>query len=426
MRPRSLEDVVGQERLLGDRGPLGPVVAGRARLQSLILWGPPGSGKTTLARLLAQRAGLELRTLSAVQAGVREVRACIEEASRLERRGIRVALFVDEIHRFNKAQQDSLLPFVEQGTVVLIGATTENPSFEVIPALRSRAPVFVLEPHSVETLEQLLERALEDRERGLPGDRSATPEALRRIAEVAGGDARRAFHLLEAAAAHATESIDPEAVSRAEDARAPQHDKAGDAHYDVTSAFIKSMRGSDPDASLYWLARMLEAGEDPRFVCRRMIIFASEDVGNADPGALPLAVAAAEAFERMGMPEGRIPLAQAVAYLASAPKSKASYLGLAAAREAVQARGALPVPKHLRNAPTELLRQQGHGVDYRDPHAQAEHFVLEQYLPDALSDARFYFPTDQGHEEEQATRLRKLWGTRKFRAASTRDEPDDD
>ncbi len=409
LRPRSLEEFVGQQALLGPKSPLGPVVAGRAPLPSLILWGPPGSGKTTLARLLAECAGLQFRCLSAVQAGVREVRAEIDQAARLARSGLRTALFVDEIHRFNKAQQDALLPYVERGSVVLIGATTENPSFEVIPALRSRCPVFILEPHATEGLVELLERALSDPERGLGSSREADPEALEHIARAACGDARRALNLLEAAAGHTSERIDRAAVEQSLDSQAPSYDKAGDAHYDVISAFIKSLRGSDPDAALYWLARMLAGGEDPRFICRRMIIFASEDIGNAEPHALPLAVATAEAFDRIGMPEGRIPLAHCVTYLASAPKSKASYLALGAALDAAKRFGALPVPMHLRNAPTELMRRQGYGAGYQNPHAAPEHFVRTQYAPDALAGERFYFPTQQGAEASLCDRLDRLW-----------------
>jgi putative ATPase len=409
MRPRSLEEFQGQEHLLGSEGALGPVVKAQAPLPSLILWGPPGCGKTTLARLLAARAGLELRSLSAVQAGVKELREVIDEAARARRGGQRTALFVDEIHRFNKTQQDALLPHVERGTVVLLGATTENPSFEVIPALRSRCPVFTLRAHDPEVTRAILLRALRDPERGLPGRREIADDALELLARMGQGDARRALQLLERAAARSSGTIQRDAVAAALEERVPDYDKAGDAHYDVISAFIKSLRGSDPDAAVYWLARMLEGGEDPRFICRRMIIFASEDVGNADPQALVVASAAADAFDRVGLPEGRIPLGQAATYLASTAKSNASYRALGAAQAAVREHGALPVPLHLRNAPTELMRQQGYAHGYQYPHDHPDHFVREQYLPDALRDARFYEPSQQGAEAELARRLDRLW-----------------
>ena len=410
MRPRTIDEFQGQEHLLGPGGALGPVVAGKAPLPSLILWGPPGCGKTTLARLLAERAGLKLRGLSAVQAGVKELRELIDEAARERRAGVATALFVDEIHRFNKAQQDALLPHVERGTVVLLGATTENPSFEVIPALRSRCPVFALKAHEPATIRAILERALRDPERGLKGERAIAEDALELLARMGQGDARRALQLLERAAARSTDTIERDAVAAALEERMPDYDKAGDAHYDVISAFIKSVRGSDPDAAVYWLTRMLEGGEDPRFICRRMLILASEDVGNADPQGLVVATAAAEAFDRVGLPEGRLILAQAAIYLASTAKSNASYRALMAAQGAVREHGALPVPFHLRNAPTELMRKQGYGKGYRYPHDHPEHFVREQYLPDAVRDARFYEPTGLGVEGDLGRRLERLWG----------------
>jgi len=360
-----------------------------------------------------------------VQAGVKELREVIDEASRERRMGVRTALFVDEIHRFNKAQQDALLPHVERGTVVLLGATTENPSFEVIPALRSRCPVFTLQAHTPEVIRGIVQRALQDPERGLGGRRAIADDALVLLARMGQGDARRALQLLERAAARSAGTIERDAVVAALEERVPDYDKAGDAHYDVISAFIKSMRGSDPDATVYWLARMLEGGEDPRFICRRMIIFASEDVGNADPQALVVATAAADAFDRIGLPEGRLPLAQAATYLASAAKSNASYRALGAAQAAVREHGALPVPFHLRNAPTELMRQQGYGRGYQYPHDHPEHFVREQYLPDALAGARFYTPTQQGSEGEIARRLTRLWQRDSESApASVPDPPD--
>ncbi|MFQ5514627.1 MAG: replication-associated recombination protein A [Myxococcota bacterium] len=409
VRPRRLEDFVGQRHLLGAGRPLDPVVRGTGRLVSLILWGPPGTGKTTLARLLASRAELRFVPLSAVLSGVRELRDRIREAER--QRSPRTALFIDEIHRFNKAQQDALLPHVEHGSVVLLGATTENPSFEVIPALRSRCRIFRLHPLTPEEMRAVVLRALEDVPRGLGRCHLTLREdALGLLVRLAEGDARRALGLLERAAETAQTEIDRPAIEAALETRLPSHDKGGDAHYDVVSAFIKSLRGSDPDAATYWLARMLEAGEDPRFVTRRMLIFAAEDVGNADPDALVLASAGAESFDRVGLPEGRLILAQVATYLACAPKSNRSLLAIDRAREAVRDHGALPVPLELRNAPTELLRQEGHGRGYVYPHDRPGHFVRTHYLPEALRGQRFYRPSAQGREREFARRLRELWG----------------
>ena len=410
MRPRTLEEFEGQEHLLGPGGPLGPVLESGAKLPSCIFWGPPGSGKTTLARLLAERAGLRFASISAVLSGVKDLREEIARAEEERRRGHRTALFVDEIHRFNKAQQDALLPHVERGTVVLLGATTENPSFEVIPALRSRARIFTLRALDESLLERIVTRALEDRERGL-GARGVrlSKEALELIARLAQGDARRALGLLESAADRAHGEIGRDEVAAAFESRLPDYDKGGEAHYDVISAFIKSLRGSDPDAAVYWLARMLEGGEEPRFIARRLMIFASEDVGNADPLGLLVATAAAEAFDRVGLPEGRLILSQATTYLACAPKSNASYRAIDAASEVARERGALPVPLHLRNAPTQLLRELGYGKGYRYPHDFPGHFVREQYLPDDIRDATFYEPSDQGAEKDTRERQRGRW-----------------
>ena len=414
MRPRTLDEFEGQEHLLGEGKPLWPVVSGSGALTAAIFWGPPGSGKTTLARLLVERAGLRLDALSAVLAGVKDLRAAIASAQQELRRELRTALFVDEIHRFNKAQQDALLPYVERGTVVLLGATTENPSFEVIPALRSRCRIFSLKTLDEVALGRIAARALADSERGL-GARELTldDDAMDLLARLAQGDGRQLLTLLENAAERVEWRIDRAAVEAAVESRLPNYDKSGDQHYDVISAFIKSLRGSDPDAAVYWLARMLEAGEDPRFITRRIVIFASEDVGNADPRALSVAIAAAEAFDRIGLPEGRLVLSQAVSYLACAPKSNASLKAIGAAEQAVREHGALPVPLHLRNAPTELLRREGHGAGYRYPHEHPGHFTREQYLPDRLREERYYEPSEEGTEREIGERQRQRWGAGK-------------
>lgn len=416
MRPRSLDDVRGQGALVAAGAPL-RVLFESGELPSLILWGPPGSGKTTLARLLGARPGSDLVALSAVLAGVKEVRAAIDAARVAARAGRRTVLFIDELHRFNRAQQDALLPHVEAGTVTLIGATTENPSFEVVAPLLSRCRVFVLRRLEAADLAGLVQEAARDVERGLGASGVELPEAAAStIAEAADGDARRALGILETAVALArragARSVGDAELREAAGRRALLYDRDREQHYDVISAFIKSLRASDPDAALYWLARMLEAGEDPRFIARRLAIFASEDVGNAAPEGLALATSAYLAVERIGLPEGRIPLAHATTFLACAPKSNASYAAFARAEEAVRHAGSAPVPLHLRNAPTPLLRELGYGRDYRSPHGEPDAFVGARNLPDALGDATFYEPTERGAEREIAERLRS-WRRRR-------------
>jgi putative ATPase len=433
MRPRTLEEFVGQTHLVGPGRLVRDMIEGR-RLHSLILWGPPGSGKTTLALLIAQCTQANFVHFSAVLSGVRELREIIGEAKEQQKLGHRTILFVDEIHRFNKAQQDAFLPYVEDGTITLIGATTENPSFEVIAPLLSRTSVLVLEPLPAEAIRQLLERALADRERGL-GERQLRIEtpALDFLAEYARGDARLGLNALEAAADLASTKglavIDLPLAEEAAQHRALLYDKAGEEHYNVISAFIKSMRDSDPDGALYWMMRMIEAGEDPLFIARRMVIFAAEDVGNADPRALQVAVAAKDAFHFVGLPEGRIPLAQAATYLASAPKSNASYKAMLAATEDVRRLGPLPVPLHLRNAPTPLMKGLGYGRGYKYAHGYEGHVVEQRHLPDQLGERRYYEPTDIGEEEaikERLERNRERKRAQAAPAARTIHEPEAD
>ena len=410
MRPVSLDEFVGQEHLLGP-GKLLAGLAGGGRLPSLLLWGPPGTGKTTLARLLAARERAHFSTLSAVNAGVKDLREAVAVAAeRRDQHRMRTILFVDEIHRFSRSQQDALLPHVEAGTVTFVGATTENPSFEVIAPLLSRCRVIRLQPLADESLRAIAGRALADAERGLGGRGiQVEEEALDRLVAQSGGDARRMLNALEVAADLAGGGAAPVVgvvqVEEALQQRTLLYDKAGDEHYGVVSAFIKSMRGSDPDAAAYWMTRMLEAGEEPRFILRRMVIFASEDIGNADPQALVVATSALAAFELVGLPEGVLPLTQCAVYLACAPKSNSTLTTYAAARRAVRERGALPVPAKLRNAVTGLDRKMGHGAEYKYPHDFEGNYVPETYLPDGLAGARFYEPSDSGHEKVIGPRL---------------------
>jgi putative ATPase len=416
MRPRRLDEMLGQEHLLSI-GKLLRTAIGSGRVPSMILWGPPGTGKTTLARVIAGETSARFETMSAVLGGVAELRAIIKQAAEQKRvYGKATLLFVDEIHRFNKAQQDALLPHVEEGTVTLIGATTENPSFAINAALLSRTRVFELAALSQPDLVRLITRALQDRERGLGElELRADAECLEQIAARGQGDARRALDVLEAAARFTAEGggrdITLQHVSEALAVSTLLHDKSGEGHYNVVSAFIKSLRGSDPDAALYWMMRMLEAGEDPLFVLRRMIIFASEDIGNADPRALQLAVAADQAFARLGMPEGLHALGHCCTYLASAPKSNASYLAWQAAQRDVRDHGALPVPLKLRNAVTKLMGDAGYGEAYRYPHDEGGFATGETYLPDRLLGRTYYQPSDQGLEAAIRARLEKLRGS---------------
>jgi len=407
MRPRTLDELVGQSHLVAPGKILSSLAPGRP-LPSLILWGPPGTGKTTLAKLLGEAIKAELVVLSAVEAGVKDVREAVAKAAaRRDQFGARTLLFVDEIHRFSKTQQDALLPHVEVGTVTLVGATTENPSFGVVAALLSRCRIVRLEALGDGELHALVDRALADRERGLGArDVSISDVARTQLIDAATGDARRLYAMLEVAAQLAGDghAITAEHVAEAAQGKTLLYDKAGDEHYGVVSAFIKSMRGSDPDAAVYWMTRMLEAGEDPRFVLRRMVIFASEDIGNADPQALVVATSALAAFELMGLPEGVLPLTQAVTYLALAPKSNRALTAYAAARKLVLEHGPLPVPAKLRPASNAAGRALGHGDGYKYPHEFEGAYVAEDYLPDALVGATIYEPSDQGFERELAAR----------------------
>lgn len=414
MRPATLEAFAGQHHLLGP-GKILANALNRNALPSLILWGPPGCGKTTLARLLAEAVRAEFIPISAVLSGVKDIRENVSHAAKM--RGLlnqRTVLFVDEIHRFNKAQQDALLPHVENGTITLIGATTENPSFEVNSALLSRCRTVVLEALDEHSISNIIEQALTDEYRGL-GRLKVTLDADAKTAILlaADGDARAALNTLEIAAdaiAHKPEDeriITRPQVEEAVQRRMVNYDKAGEQHYNTVSAFIKSMRGGDPDAALHYMIRMLEGGEDPLFVLRRMVIFASEDVGNADPQALQVAMNATQAFQFMGMPEGVLPITQAVLYLATAPKSNTALTSYALARKDVMDFPNLPPPKHLLNAPTKLMRDLGHGRGYKYPHNFSGNYVTDvNYLPERLNGRRYYEPTENGHEAQIAQRLR--------------------
>ncbi len=414
LRPTTLEEVVGQQHIIGKDKLLYRAIKAD-KLGSLIFYGPPGTGKTTLAKVIANTTSAAFRQINATVAGKKDMEEGVEQAkNNLGMYGKKTILFVDEIHRFNKGQQDYLLPFVEDGTLILIGATTENPYFEVNSALISRSSVFELKSLSKEDIKTLLKRAVYDVEKGM-GSYGAeiTEEALDFLADIAGGDARNALNAIELGILttersedgkiHITTSVAEECIQK----RVVRYDKTGDNHYDTISAFIKSLRGSDPDAAVYYLAKMLYAGEDIKFIARRMMICASEDVGNADPNALTVAVSASQAIERIGMPEAQIILAQAATYIASAPKSNASYLSIHAAMENVR-NNKTTVPTHLQDAHYKGAAKLGHGIGYKYSHDYPEHYVKQQYLPDEIKSERFYMPTDIGYEKQIKERLDRL------------------
>jgi len=409
MRPETLEEYAGQEHILGAGKPLRAQIE-RDTLSSLILWGPPGVGKTTLARLIARLTHCEFMAYSAVLSGIKEIKAMMVDAERLHAMGRRTIVFVDEIHRFNKAQQDAFLPYVERGDIILIGATTENPSFEVISALLSRSKVYALRPLTTEEIVGLLKRALEDKERGL-GDLGieAPDDLLEQIAIMAGGDARAAYNTLEAAvAASPDKQLSRQAVEDAMQRKVLLYDKAGEEHFNLISALHKSVRSSDADAALYWLARMLEAGEDRMYIARRLVRMAIEDIGLADPRALEQTIAAQQAVHFLGIPEGDLALAQAAIYLAVAPKSDAAYKALDVAMADVATTTAEPVPLHLRNAPTPLMKQFGYGAGYQHAHKFEDAVPDMECLPPSLAGRRYYFPTDRGLEKRIAERIEEI------------------